>query len=111
MFTEDQIKEFQTPGRRTSDVLHAIGKELAAQYPESNFSFGYIGNVSPNNQQDDRAWYFFTTTLIRGLWGFENAKFGGQSTAQLDSLLEALQTPRFDKWLKRIVAAKGRMIL
>ena len=83
---------------------HQIEERVAAlreAHPEVEFTFGYIGNVrglQPSG--DDRSWAIFTQISDRQS---ARRRWGWFRTDELSEMLESLDTPRFEAWLKKTV--------
>lgn len=84
--------------RQIEDIVRAHGK----QYPTAGLSFGYIGNISKN--EDDRAWMIFTS--LHDSTG-RRLSFGHAVTARLPELLDQIEQ-RFRPWLEERIISLGK---
>lgn len=66
----------------------ALLTRLQAAYPEAKLTFGYIGNVYSNGD-DDRSWMFWAGAYrTTGFYYGNSASFGRADSAALDKLAD-----------------------
>lgn len=70
--------------------LQTLVQTLASAHPGLGMSFGYIGNLTHN--EDDRAWSVFTTLSTRRGANACNVRWGSVATSELPKLAAKAET-------------------
>lgn len=83
--------------------LQTLVRALADDHPRLGLSFGYIGNLTHND--DDRAWSVFTTLSTRRGANACNVRWGSVPTSELPKLASKAETDLAD-WCAR---TEGRL--
>lgn len=110
---QDEADRTRAQVANPSTIIGEIVKAAAAQHPRLGLSFGYIGNVWPGPNGDDRSWRVFTKLATPRCYSGCDIRFGQMPTAQLGDLLVAVER-RLPAWLdeqeRRLDAGEIRQV-
>ena len=110
---EDEADRARSQVANPSTLIGEIVTAAAVAHPRLGISFGYIGNVWPGPDGDDRSWRVFTKLATPRCASGCDVSFGQLPTKQLGDLLVAVER-RLPAWLaeqeRRLDAGEIRIV-
>lgn len=109
----DEADRARAQVENPATLIGEIVKAAAAEHPRLGLSFGYIGNVWPGPNGDDRSWRVFTKLATPRCHSGCDISFGQLPTKQLGDLLVAVER-RLPAWIaeqeRRLDAGEIRQV-